>query len=52
MTTGSFPDTTEERRKIPGLAREMGGEGFDDMEPEELEEIIASHGEELTEDKF
>ena len=30
----------------------MGGKGFDAMEPEELEELIASHGEELTEEEF
>ena len=46
-----FPDNTEERGEIAGLAREMVGEGFD-MEPEEMEELIASHGEKLTEEDF
>ena len=45
-----FPANTDERRKIAGLAWEMGREGFDGIEPEELEELITLHGEELTEE--
>jgi len=48
-TSEIFPDITEERRKIAGLAWELGGGGLDDVEPEELEEPTASHWEELTE---
>ena len=30
----------------------MGGEGFDDMDPEELDDLIASHAEELTDEEL
>ena len=38
----------EERHEIVGLARRVGGEGFGDIEPEELDDLIASHAFELT----
>ena len=41
-----FPTNTEERHGIAGLACHVRGEGFDDMEPEELDDLIASHAEE------
>ena len=41
-----FPDNTEERHKIVRLALQVGGEGFDDMEPAELDTLITSHVEE------
>uniref|UniRef100_UPI00358F4578 tigger transposable element-derived protein 1-like n=1 Tax=Myxine glutinosa TaxID=7769 RepID=UPI00358F4578 len=47
-----FPDNTEERHVIVGLARQVGGEGFDDMMPEELEDLIASHGDNLTDEEL
>uniref|UniRef100_UPI00358F1F1B tigger transposable element-derived protein 1-like n=1 Tax=Myxine glutinosa TaxID=7769 RepID=UPI00358F1F1B len=31
---------------------ELGGEGFDDMQPEELEDLIASHGDKLTKEEL
>ena len=42
----------EERHEIVGLARQVGGEGFDNMEPDELDALIASHAEELTEENM
>ena len=32
------------------MAGGRGGEGFDDMDPEELDDLLASHAEELTEE--
>ena len=46
----SFPDNTEEKHEIAGLARQVGGECFDDMETE-LDDLVTSHAEELTEKK-
>ena len=43
-----FPDNTEERREIVRLAMQVGREGFDVMESEELDALITSHAEELT----
>ena len=40
-----FPDNTE-RHETVGFARQVGGEGFDDMEPEELDNLITSHADE------
>ena len=42
----------DERHDIVELARQVGGEGFDDMVPEELDALITSHAKELTEEKF
>ena len=38
------------RARKNGLAWQVGEEGFDDMDPEELDDLIASHAEELTEE--
>uniref|UniRef100_UPI00358FC47C tigger transposable element-derived protein 1-like n=1 Tax=Myxine glutinosa TaxID=7769 RepID=UPI00358FC47C len=47
-----FADNTEERHVIVGLAWQLGGEVFYDMQPEELEDLIASHGDKLTEEEL
>ena len=46
-----FSDNTE-RHEIVGLAQQVGGDGFNDMEPEELNILIASHAELLTEEEL
>ena len=47
-----FPDNMEERHEIAVLAWQVREEGFDDMEPEELDDLITSHSEELTEEEL
>ena len=47
-----FPDNTAEKHAIIGLAWQVGGEGFDNMQLEELEALIESHAEELTEEEL
>jgi len=42
----------EERHEIVELAQQVGGEGFEDMEPEKLGTLIISHAEELTKEKL
>ena len=35
-------------QRIVDLAKQLGGEGFEDLVAEEVEELIESYGEELT----
>ena len=40
-----FPDNMAEGHAIVELAWQVGGDGFDDIQPEELEALIVSHAE-------
>ena len=42
----------DERHEIARLAWQVGGEGFDKMEPEELDDLVASHAKVLTEEEL
>ena len=44
------PDTGDDVQRIVALARRIGGEGFDDMEDVDVEELLASHSAELTDE--
>uniref|UniRef100_UPI00358E44AC tigger transposable element-derived protein 1-like n=1 Tax=Myxine glutinosa TaxID=7769 RepID=UPI00358E44AC len=45
-----FPSVKEEVRRIVKVARRVGGEGFEDIQEKEVEELLESHQEELTEE--
>ncbi|XP_064421091.1 tigger transposable element-derived protein 1-like [Latimeria chalumnae] len=45
-----FPSVDEEVRRILKMAHEFGGEGFEDMQVKEVEELLESHQEDLTEE--
>ena len=42
------PTVEGEVQRIVDLAKQLGGEGFEDLVAEEVEELIESYGEELT----
>ena len=44
------PDAGDDVQRIVALARRIGGEGFDDMEEVDVEELLASHSAELTDE--
>jgi Mg/Co/Ni transporter MgtE len=44
-----FPSINDDLQDIAQIAHQVGGEGFEDMQPHELEELIVSHTEEITE---
>jgi len=45
-----LPSVDENVRRIVRVARDVGGEGFEDIQEEEVEELLQSHQEELTEE--
>jgi hypothetical protein len=45
-----IPSINDDLKDIAQIAHQVGGEGFEDMQPHELEELIESHAEELTEE--
>jgi hypothetical protein len=44
-----IPSINDDLQDIAQIAHQVGGEGFEDMQPYELEELTDSHTEELTE---
>lgn len=44
------PPITNEEDEIVRLAHQIGGEGFEDMQRDEVNELLNSHGEELSEE--
>lgn len=47
-----FPTVHKEVREIRQMARNVGGKGFSDLDETEVEELINSHQEELTEEEL
>jgi hypothetical protein len=45
-----IPSINDGLQDIAQIAHQVGGEGFEDMQPHELEELTESHTEELTEE--
>jgi hypothetical protein len=45
-----IPSINDDLQDIAQIAHQVGGEGFEDTQPHELEELIESHTEELTEE--
>ena len=48
--SSTVTDLSKELEKIVSIARNVGGDGFEDMETSDIEEVIYSNSSELTED--
>lgn len=47
-----LPSIIEQEEEIVELGHQIGGDGFDDMRREEIDDLIKSHGNELTEEEL
>lgn len=46
----AFPPLQDEEKEIVRIAHQIGGEGFDDMRADEIDELLNSHEKELSDE--